>query len=249
MQIETKTLPVVLHKIVKEQSSDLYDLNVDIFELIVEATVASLNNTSYRSFDLSKEIILTFDDCNFSDYEIAFPMLSDKGLTAYFFIVTDWVGKNEFLSKPAIVEMHRNGMLIGSHSRSHRDLVKASPGLVKSEMQYSKYFLEDAVGSEVVACSIPYGRYTRQVVETCLDVGYQYVFTSDHGIWTQGGGRVPRNSIHGLMSELRVLRLLRANQWSQIGWHMESLSRKIAKTILNQKKYDELKEFLYGLRR
>ena len=62
-----------------------------------------------------KDVELTFDDSNESDYTIALPLLKARRLVARFFVVADRIGKAGYLSKGQIQELCAEGMTIGSH--------------------------------------------------------------------------------------------------------------------------------------
>src|SRR5690348_12355624 len=64
--------------------------------------------------------LLTFDDGGSSALTTIAPMLEDFGWRGHFFITTDYIGAPGFLTREQIVELHRRGHVIGSHSCSHR---------------------------------------------------------------------------------------------------------------------------------
>ena len=68
------------------------------------------------------EVVITFDDGHQSNLEIAATQLQARGLSAYFFITSGFIGRRaHFLSA---AELHAlaavPGMVIGSHGVTHR---------------------------------------------------------------------------------------------------------------------------------
>src|SRR5689334_15532171 len=64
---------------------------------------------------ISPSTAVTFDDGLGSDYEIAFPLLSEFGMRGVFFLNTTTIGQTGYLDWPRIAEMQRHGMSIQSH--------------------------------------------------------------------------------------------------------------------------------------
>ncbi|NIO19354.1 MAG: polysaccharide deacetylase family protein, partial [Candidatus Aenigmarchaeota archaeon] len=68
-------------------------------------------------------LIFTFDDGFISDFEISFPLLRERGLTATFFITVGNVGYPGYATVGQLKEMAEAGMEIGSHGLTHRYLI------------------------------------------------------------------------------------------------------------------------------
>src|SRR5437016_578259 len=60
-------------------------------------------------------VLVTFDDSNISDFEMALPALQARGMKAHFYVVSDLIGKKGFLSATQVRELHAAGMVIGNH--------------------------------------------------------------------------------------------------------------------------------------
>ena len=103
-----------------------------------------------------KQIVLTFDD-GYKDliYNVL-PILKKYGFKACCFIVSKNIGKyndwdinkknyqkKELMSKTDINEWLNNGMLIGSHSHTHKDLTNLNNSELKREVYTSKEDLEN----------------------------------------------------------------------------------------------------------
>src|SRR5947209_4933290 len=61
------------------------------------------------------DVQITFDDGNASDLELGLPALSDRGLTATFFVVAGRLEAPGFLDEPDVRSLRDAGMQIGSH--------------------------------------------------------------------------------------------------------------------------------------
>ena len=69
-----------------------------------------------------KPVALTFDDGGIDNYQVAFPILRQLGLSATFFVITGRVGREGQMSWDELREMASQGMAIESHTVTHPDL-------------------------------------------------------------------------------------------------------------------------------
>ena len=83
-------------------------------------------------------VILTFDDGNETNYTKAFPILKQNGFKAYFFITTDWIGQRYYMTEAMIRDLHNNGMMIGSHGKTHKFLPDLTDKELDDEMRVRK---------------------------------------------------------------------------------------------------------------
>jgi len=136
-----------------------------------------------------RRVVLTFDDAFSCIYHNAVPLLVECGFRAVLFVITnctgrvgDWdvrFGRKDLLhmSWSQIVEAHRLGFEIGSHTHTHRDLTVLSHKELMAELDYSKKLLEDKIGAPVHWLSYPFGRYNARVIQAAREVGYQGAVT------------------------------------------------------------------------
>jgi peptidoglycan/xylan/chitin deacetylase (PgdA/CDA1 family) len=82
------------------------------------------------------------------------------------------------LTWPMIEEMHRAGVTIGSHTRSHISLPAESMETVIEELEGSKRAIEEHVGTPVVHFAYPGGQFTPRDVEALERVGYRFGYTA-----------------------------------------------------------------------
>lgn len=166
---------------------------------------------------LKRCVVLTFDDGYRDQFLNAYQILRRYQLSATFFLVTGYLGKNTFfphlslesapiwpvhqppsgwlpLSWDGAEEMARNGMEIGSHSVSHRSLGCMGPREVEAEVRRSKEMLEQRLGLRVVFFAYPfgseaYGDFDREIQAILHDAGYRGACTTVVG--TNGLGMEP----------------------------------------------------------
>ena len=125
-----------------------------------------------------KELVLTFDDGNGSDYAFVWPMLRERGFAATFFIVADWVGQPGRVTCEQLRKMVQGGMSIGSHGLSHSPLTRLPLSQLDTELASSKDKLEQMLGVKIRHLAVPGGFVNPLVLERARMAGYECVCTS-----------------------------------------------------------------------
>lgn len=166
---------------------------------------------------LKRCVVLTFDDGYRDQFSHAYEILRRRRLSATFFLVAGYLGKNTFLphllpedapvrpgdqlpsgwlpmSWGEAEEMARNGMDIGSHSVSHRSLGRLESREVEEEVRRSKEMLERRLGVRVGFFAYPfgseaYGDFDRGIQAILRAAGYRGACTTVVG--TNGPGAEP----------------------------------------------------------
>ncbi|MGH9396123.1 MAG: polysaccharide deacetylase family protein [Terriglobia bacterium] len=123
-------------------------------------------------------VVLTFDDGLISQYALAFPLLAEFQIRAYFFVNTSTVDLPGFLTWSQMLEMQEAGMSFQSHSHEHLYLSWLSPSALERQLRDSKQILEDRLGHPVRFLSAPFGDLNGRVVEMARSLGYQAVCNS-----------------------------------------------------------------------
>jgi peptidoglycan/xylan/chitin deacetylase (PgdA/CDA1 family) len=129
-----------------------------------------------------RSAILTFDDGYDNAYTEAFPLLQKYGMTGTFYIITDFVGRPNYLTWDQIVEMDAAGMTIGAHTLTHPDLTQISPAELRRQLVESKHALEEHLGHPVVHLSYPAGKYNAATIAATKAAGYATAVTVVHGL-------------------------------------------------------------------
>ncbi len=166
----------------KEQINDLIKQNYKFVTLDYFLS----NNINFSR----KVVAITFDDGRKSVYTETFSFLKKQNIKATIFITTDWIdGKNipkveqysDFMSWKEIKELHKEGWIVGSHGKSHKDLTFVEEELLRKELTESKNMLEKKIGTNIVHFAYPYGHYDEKVKRTVLESGYETISTIDEG--------------------------------------------------------------------
>jgi len=128
-----------------------------------------------------KDVQITFDDANESDFAIALPLLKARNLSAHFFVVSKRIGQKSFLSLEQLRSLHAEHMVIGNHGMCHRNWRLLGEAELHEELVEAKDALEQMIGVPVVEAACPYGAYDRRVLRKLWHLGYKAVYTSDGG--------------------------------------------------------------------
>jgi len=143
---------LIFHSFNNNPNSDkFYDLKIETFISLIDFISEKINPT---------KITLTFDD-GFKSIIPAVEYAIEKGFITIAYIISDYIDKDGFLSKSDIKYLYSIGCIIGSHSKSHRDLSKLGVNLLKTELIESKRELEKIIGEDINHFSFPYGAYNK----------------------------------------------------------------------------------------
>jgi peptidoglycan/xylan/chitin deacetylase (PgdA/CDA1 family) len=149
-------------------------------------------------------IVITFDDGNASDVELALPLLVRHGLTATFFVITDRIDRLGSLSQDDIRRLRDEGMTIGSHGMAHRDWSTLDGPALRTELRQSRQILSEICGCPVDLAAIPFGKYTGRVLREIRSAGYSCAYSSDGGVMDTRRFLRPRTSVTRAMKDVDI---------------------------------------------
>ena len=237
---------LVLHKIVEKEKKSFEDIDIFLFEMILKIISGKTLISNQLNQSNKKKYLLTFDDGNISDIKFVLPLLKKYNCKAVFFIVPSFVGNKGFMNWSHIIELKKNGMEIGSHSQTHQFLTTISKNKQEYELKKSKDILESKLNSEIISFSFPYGSYDKDLVSLTLDIGYKYIYNSDHGLYN-GGDLIPRNSINSSTNFNNVKNIIKPNTLIRIKWKFEDLIKSFLKKNIKKNHYYILRKFFSKL--
>ena len=149
-----------------------------------------------------KAWMLTFDDGGVSASTIVADELDRHGWKGHFFITGEMIGAPGFLTAEQLLDLHRRGHAIGSHSHTHPPLMSScSPRQLEDEWARSLNVLQDILGEPVTLASVPGGFYSTAVARAAVKCGILDLFTSEP---TPSIGRVGACRIYGRYAIVRT---------------------------------------------
>lgn len=191
----------------------------------------------------SRRVVVSFDDGDVSNIEIALPLLQARGFIAEFFITSDFIGRPGRLSAADVRSLAAAGMGVGAHGRSHALLEDLDAAALGVELRDSKRTLEKILGHEVDALALPGGRGGERERRAALDLGYKYLLGS-----VPGPNAAPRAGMW--LQRLAVTRELAPDafaalvQWRGLGPRLAKarhLALALPKRMLGNHRYERLR--------
>lgn len=201
--------------------------------------VVSLADLAATHDDERIRVALTFDDGYRDNYTEVLPRLLSRGWPATFFITTGLIEGNdpvrehfaainrapleqiEGMSWSEVKEVMGEGMEIGAHTITHRNLAALEPNTVLAELAGSKQLLEDRLGIEVSRAAYPFGRPRQHVDQTveasARAAGFSEAFAinfrpvANHPTWS-----IPRFTITG--DDVALLAAKVEGRLDALGW-------------------------------
>ncbi|MFB6466975.1 polysaccharide deacetylase family protein [Cytobacillus sp. Hz8] len=138
--------------------------------------------------EVKKPIFLTFDDGYKDNLQVlkVFQDLKQERFQprATFFIISDFVGRANRLTKSDLLALTKTGMIsIQSHTATHPDLTNISH--YEYELKGSMDTLEQLINKKVIALAYPYGNFNNRVVEETKK--YSFGLTTTPELYTKQG--------------------------------------------------------------
>jgi peptidoglycan/xylan/chitin deacetylase (PgdA/CDA1 family) len=182
---------------------------------------------------------LTFDDGLVDNLETLVPLLREAEAPATVFAVSGWLGRpypwgpwTRLLTASEVRALAEEGVEIGSHTVSHRDLSTLSYEESLSELAESKSALEQIVRSPVEVAAYPYGHRSPEAIRACRDAGYRAACTtSGRGSWDDPHD-LPRQDMDNRCTMLG-LRLKRDGRYEPLmGFPVGRAARRLRRRLL-----------------
>jgi peptidoglycan/xylan/chitin deacetylase (PgdA/CDA1 family) len=124
-------------------------------------------------------ILITFDDGYADQYMNALPVLKKLHLTATFFIISDFVGRKDYVTQDMLKDMDRSGLaIIGAHTVHHEALATISSAMCKKEVVDSKIALEKILGHDVTDFAYPFGSLSKTAETQVAQAGFHTAFST-----------------------------------------------------------------------
>ena len=127
-------------------------------------------------------VVLTFDDGWIGAFEIALPLLLERGWRATAFVTRDFVGRRNFCGRDTLRDAAAAGMEIGVHGATHRMLSACTRDEIVAEFRECREYLEALLGQPVTNASIPGGDMTSTVVSCAREAGLRSLSNSRPGV-------------------------------------------------------------------
>lgn len=177
-----------------------------------------------------RPVLLTFDDCYQDILDVALPILEKRKIPAVAFAVSrrlggsnDWdqkIGASQLqlLDADGLRKLAKEGVAIGSHSRTHRMLNRIPVEDLAEEIAGSVADLEEIGLDRSFLVAYPYGEYDQKVQQETQAAGIQAAFTVEPGLVQPGQEpyQIPRIEI--LRRDVGwkfVWKVLIAGRWKQ----------------------------------
>jgi peptidoglycan/xylan/chitin deacetylase (PgdA/CDA1 family) len=186
-----------------DAEAEMYFISTDLFLTVLDEVC------EYSAAELS------FDDGYASDVHIAWPALTERGLTARFFPLAGQLGRPGYVRADEVRELTAAGMTVGSHGMHHRSWRRLDSRARQEELVEARHLLSDAADAPIDTAACPFGAYDRGALTALRTQGYAQVFTSDRrrarvGAWLQPRYSVRRgDTIESVRTQILAARPLR----------------------------------------
>lgn len=224
----TVTVPILMYHYlsIPPSDADIYRLDLSVTPDQFSKHLDAMLDAGYTTISLTelwnhlengaslppKPVILTFDDGYLDNYENAFPLLIQRGMTATFFVVTGFVeeGRSGYVNWQMVEEMYNAGMSIESHSTRHFSLKGRDDEFLIFEALRTKEIIEAKIGVRPRFVSYPAGEYDRNTIDIFRSAGYLMGVTTIQGSTHSNNNyfELRRVRVRGTTDEVALLELM-----------------------------------------
>ena len=195
----TVKVPILMYHYISvpPADADIYRVDLSVPPDLFAAHLDRLQAEGYTTISLyqllahltqgaplpEKPVVITFDDGYRDAYENAFPLLRAHGMTATFFVITDFIDEQRplYLSWDMAREMLAAGMSIESHSRNHFTLKGQNDDYLVWQALGSLETLQYELGVRPRFISYPAGDYDQRTIDVFKSANYWAGLTTEQG--------------------------------------------------------------------
>ncbi|WP_050606656.1 polysaccharide deacetylase family sporulation protein PdaB [Clostridium niameyense] len=147
----------------------------------------------YKVDTKEKKVAMTFDVSLGDEYIDGILDVLDKyDVKATFFIVGEWIDKNEDKMK----EIHKRGHEIGNHSNKHPDMANISKEKMINDININEAKIRKVTGEGTKLFRCPSGNYNDLVLDTARELGfYSIQWDVDSIDWKEQGADAEYNRV------------------------------------------------------
>jgi peptidoglycan/xylan/chitin deacetylase (PgdA/CDA1 family) len=161
--------------------------------------------------------------------ENALPVLAKRNIPAAIFVPSDCLGqqppwldegnvdhKNVVMTAAYLKNLDKNLVLIGSHCRTHPNLLQISQDEARKEIIQSKKELENIMNTPIETVSFPHGDFDQTHIDMAIQAGYRHAYSILPELISFGSDSFVRGRVKVDPSDWRMeyrLKLLGAYRW------------------------------------
>ncbi len=192
-------LPIIMFHYVEyvKDVNDYIRRSLTIDPYTFEQQLISLRDNGYKTYFVKeipdifakkvaytpKSVVLTFDDGYEDFYTDVFPLLKKYQMKATLYIISDFIGRYQFLKVDQIKELAASGLVeIGAHTLDHVYLKSISSLVAQEQIIQSKKDLEKMLGIEVKTFAYPYGAFEKETLDLVKEASYSAAVSVISGI-------------------------------------------------------------------
>lgn len=157
-----------------------------------------------------KSVLMTFDDGPYDNYKNAYRILKKYHVTGTFYITAKYSG----IPLKKLREMAKKGMVIDSHTMTHRDLRKLSTKSLRYEILNSKVLLESVTKKKIFSLAYPGCTVDDRGKKVAAGAGYKLGFSCGTSIDHRAGRRFWLSRVHAYES-MAYFKSILAGYWYQ----------------------------------
>lgn len=124
----------------------------------------------------AKSVMITFDDTDLEQYTEAWPILQKYNYKAVFFIMTVSIGRPNYMTREQILDLHKKGNVIGSHTWDHHNVKKYAGEDWVTQIEKPAKQLKDITGVEPVYFAYPFGLWNKEAFPELRKRGVKAAF-------------------------------------------------------------------------
>jgi peptidoglycan/xylan/chitin deacetylase (PgdA/CDA1 family) len=164
---------------------------------------------------VAPSVFLTFDDGFLNNYETVLPLLRERGMKAFVFVLPPLVDDAAPLAWPEVAadadrypeimrsvdwamleEMKEVAFEVGSHTLTHPHLPGLDDEALRHELWESRSRVMDRLGS-CDTLAYPFGEWSPRVAAAAAECGYRFAFSlpTTHGQREAGARSIPRVNV------------------------------------------------------